>query len=318
MIDGGKFVLTPESAARLVAAFDANENDVMIDYEHALVRKATQGQPAPAAGWIKSMKYAEGRGLVASIDWTAEARDRIRKKEYRYSSPVVKVKSESGEITEFINLAITNAPLTVGAPELIAASRSLQVARENPTMPKDDNPVVTLAAIAKRLGLPESAEETLILSKIDELGGHVGYVSADDYKKLSDRVGELQAADLDRRVEDAVSKIVAANKLNPNDADRMKWARDFAKRDLAGFEVVAAGLPVIIDPTRIVGSPGKPAGGEGDRKTIIASSVKQCRESGWSTYLSGGVPSWVNDELRMKGLPLLTEDETKNLATIGG
>lgn len=41
-----------------------------VDYEHQSLNARHNGQPAPAAGWIESLRYEPGQGLFASIRWT--------------------------------------------------------------------------------------------------------------------------------------------------------------------------------------------------------------------------------------------------------
>ena len=65
-----EFEMNQALAARMIAAFDADQNDIAIDYEHQLFNAAGNGQPAPAAGWIKTLIWRAGQGLFATVNWT--------------------------------------------------------------------------------------------------------------------------------------------------------------------------------------------------------------------------------------------------------
>lgn len=66
------------------------------------------GQPAPAAGWIKQLE-SRGDGLWGLIEWTAKASAHLAAKEYRYLSPVFNF-TPSGEVTRVLRAALTNNP----------------------------------------------------------------------------------------------------------------------------------------------------------------------------------------------------------------
>jgi len=50
----------------ILAAFAAEGKDVPVDWEHASEIKAPQGEPAPAAGWMKKMELRNGEIWVRS------------------------------------------------------------------------------------------------------------------------------------------------------------------------------------------------------------------------------------------------------------
>lgn len=86
----------------------------MIDYEHQTLNKEKNGQPAPAAGWIHALQWAEGKGLYALAELTEQARARIKAGEYRYFSPVIQYSAKTGEITKLLMGALTNSPAIHG------------------------------------------------------------------------------------------------------------------------------------------------------------------------------------------------------------
>ena len=66
--DAPHWVLTPERGRQIVAALNQRQIDMVIDYEHATLKSKTTGEPAPAAGWLKSagFTYIEGVGLCST------------------------------------------------------------------------------------------------------------------------------------------------------------------------------------------------------------------------------------------------------------
>lgn len=51
--------MTPEIGARLAAAAAARSTPYCFDYEHQILRSATNGKPAPAAGWFKTIEVCD-------------------------------------------------------------------------------------------------------------------------------------------------------------------------------------------------------------------------------------------------------------------
>lgn len=91
--------------ATLAAAAGA---DLPIDYDHQILWSRDNGQPAPAAGWIKGLEVRDG-GIWARVEWTRTATSRLRDREYRYLSPVF-FYDESGRVMRIEHAALTNTP----------------------------------------------------------------------------------------------------------------------------------------------------------------------------------------------------------------
>ena len=69
-------------ATQVISRFNAAQPPV-IDYEHQTLHKEANGQPAPAAGWIHGLRWAEGSGLFAEVEFTARALQAIASGEYQ-------------------------------------------------------------------------------------------------------------------------------------------------------------------------------------------------------------------------------------------
>lgn len=81
---------------------------MLVDYEHQVFNTKTNGKPVPAAGWIVALQ-SRADGIWAKTEWTSQAAEMIRTKEYRYLSPAM-ITDKSGKILRIFNVALTNAP----------------------------------------------------------------------------------------------------------------------------------------------------------------------------------------------------------------
>ena len=143
------WLMDARAARTVVAAFDRQTRDLVVDYEHSTIDPSARVDGlAPAAGWIKRLHWDPARGLVASVDWTAQAADLIAKREYGFCSPVFNVGAD-GRVCELLHAALTNNPATLGARPIAAIA-----ARRRSFLENKDDAMMTLVA-AKRI--PDAA-----------------------------------------------------------------------------------------------------------------------------------------------------------------
>lgn len=147
--------LTAQDAEAVIAHWQRTATPLVVDYEHQTQLAAQNGQPAPAAGWITSLEWEEGRGLFAGVDWTDKARAHIRAGEYRYISPVFAFDRQSGAVLRLICAALTNHPALDG---MDAASATFTPYEEPP-----------MKQILAALDLPETADEAAALAALTAL-----------------------------------------------------------------------------------------------------------------------------------------------------
>lgn len=245
---------------------------VVIDYEHQTLHAEKNGQPAPAAGWIKSVTWLSGKGLVSKVEWTPKARAAIDADEYRYISPVITFDEDSGEVTGLHLAALTNYPALLGMDAVVAAL--------NTQLPAQENSMTLLAALVAALGLPTTTTEPELTAAITTLKATADAhktkpplptaltaalglaATADEAAALSaittlkspaestvQLVATLQGqvAELTTRlngdtVAKAVDDAIAACKLAP--AQRQVYL-DMGKKDMAMLTAVLAAAPVI-------------------------------------------------------------------------
>lgn len=112
-------------ARSLIATFRAEKTPLVIDYEHQTLAAESNGQPAPAAGWIRDVEWREGSGLWLKVELTERAQQYVAAGEYRYFSPVFAYDKTTGAVQRLLMGALTNNPALDGmAPLALAAAAS--------------------------------------------------------------------------------------------------------------------------------------------------------------------------------------------------
>jgi phage I-like protein len=154
------------NADAVIAASNAfaGKKPIPVDYDHQIDMAQKNGQPAPAAGWIKQLQ-ARADGLWGLVEWTAKASAYLDAKEYRYLSPVFN-HTPSGEVTRLLRAALTNNP----ALELTALA-SVQGADM-----QTQEPMVELCSL---LGLSGDADMTAIIQAVRDLKPEAGCTQRD-------------------------------------------------------------------------------------------------------------------------------------------
>lgn len=254
--------------------------DIMVDYDHELVRAQAQGGRAEAAGWIKDLQV-RADGLYGRVEWTAAAAEKIRAGAYRYISPWFRARD--GRVERLINVALVNMP----ALDLQAIAASVTFNEET-----------SMDKIARALGLADTAGQDAILAAINErhtqiaaaaglrsdaryddivasvtasvagvrkiaaavgleagakiediaaaaAGTSADFVPAAQFTQIKTRLDELTASVGRRDVDEAVAAAMEAGKVAPA---QETWARGYAEKDLDGFRSYVASAQVLVAP----------------------------------------------------------------------
>jgi phage I-like protein len=259
----GPFTLDDESARAVIAAFEAQKNDMVIDYEH----QTLMGVQAPAAGWIKKLINKGAEGVWAAVEWTERAREYLKNKEYRYVSPVFLKRITDNKVVRLINVALTNEPNIDGMVPLINKNAAFTI--ENINQPKEDD---TMKELLKLLGLAETATETDAIAAVNKLKTPVQIVANKGVltalglaetateaevtgtimamKQSHGQVGTLaqEVAGLKTKLgeRDAAEVVALAMKEGKITPAQKEWADEYAKRDIEGFKVFVAKAPVVV------------------------------------------------------------------------
>lgn len=155
-------VLVDEKAfASIQAEFNRRGNDIPVDYEH----QTEQGTKAPAAGWIKELAWRAGQGIMARVEWTQEAADYLKTKQYRYHSPVYYRDPQSGRVVKIESVALTNLPRTNHIKPIVAKVNT------NPQNKEQSKTMNLLEKLKKLFNLGEEAGEAEALAAVEQLAG---------------------------------------------------------------------------------------------------------------------------------------------------
>lgn len=260
--NGRNWHLDRAAAEALIKGFNTRVNDLAIDYEHQTLRANDNGQPAPAAGWIKALEWREGKGLFAKVEWTERAKAMIAAGEYRYISPVFYYDKQTLVPTGLAPAALVNYPAIDGMQEVALSALAEKFHPQENSM----NPL--LAALIAALGLteatkPEDAttavatlktkagEADALKTKVAELEPKAAkaaeletsiaalkagapdpakYVPIAAMTELQTKVAALTNAGQDREVDELVKQGLKDGKIMPS---MEKWARDLGKQGVA-------------------------------------------------------------------------------------
>lgn len=223
------WVMNAACAQRLIAAAASKKVDYSFDYEHQTLRAVTNGKPAPASAWFKSLEWVEGDGLYAvDVDWTAAASQMIAAREYRYLSPMFDYHPVTGEVGQLINVALTNLPALEELDEGVIAAAS-RLAATSSTFPEstsmdEEQIAYLLSQLRWILNLPETSTAADIKTELEKIitaisGGKelaatnvdlLALINAGTDKDARIAEQEAKIADLSQRVYDPAKFVPVA------------------------------------------------------------------------------------------------------------
>lgn len=153
------WLLGDAQAVLVIAAFKARKLDLVIDYEHQTLMTASNGKPAPAAGWITALEWVADDGLYAQVNWTEDGACAITEREYRYLSPVFAFDKATGAVLGLLHVGLTNTPaLNTDYLPTVAGLSSL-FHTSNFQQPQEISMKQVLAALKLA---PDATEETTL------------------------------------------------------------------------------------------------------------------------------------------------------------
>lgn len=278
------WVLTAEDAEKIAADLAALERDLPIDYEHQILEAKNNGQPAPAAGWIKRLGVrltGEAPGLWAEeVVWTERARQMIAAGEYRYVSPVFRFDPKTGRITALLMAALTNHPGLDGLTDL-------QPMKED-TMPD------SIAALREALGATDPA--------IDPAAAAVEALKAKDAEiaQLKKEVEAVQAAavpmsehaKLQAELAALAAKVESDEKARLIEAGLSDGRILPAQKDYWSQQPIAAlkaWLDVAQPVAALIGQQSASVAPNADKTTALSAEAEHlCRIAGWTPEVFHG------------------------------
>lgn len=148
----------------VVDATRALRLELPIDYEHQSLMAKDNGQPAPAAGWIREVFVRDG-AIWGRVEWNERASAMIRSREYRFISPTFAYEKKTRQVMWITGAALVNDPALY-----MTAIAGRQTQQEESDM--------GLKALAKALGLAETATEAEVLAAAKAAHSAVGALVA--------------------------------------------------------------------------------------------------------------------------------------------
>lgn len=279
--DGRRFFLNDAETviANTVAYFnptgDSQGLDLVIDYEHQTEYCEQNGNPAPAAGWIKQLINRGSEGIWGVIDWTNQAADFIKNRQYRYLSPVFS-HDKHGNIIALLHAGLTNVPnlelKAFNSQQSLTFKEEDVLKQELCTLLGFDESVSDEEIIAAvRKFVNDKAETEAALNKMKATT-----VSMAEYAALNKQVDELKKAINEDKALTAVNKAVAEGKLPP--ALKDKGLDMYQTLGSAYFDEFIAGLPQV-SVNKTISNPATP---ELSHTPDSAEELAVCRQLGLS------------------------------------
>lgn len=270
-------------------------DNFVIDYEHQTLLADQNGQPAPAAGWFKTVAWHEDGLYAVDVEWTPRAAQMLANREYRYLSPVFRYDPATGEVLELLHAALTNHPALDGLTDL-ATLAALKFSLAQPHQEKD---IVTLAELLQLLGLPADTDEAgakaalaalkTRADKATELEGQVAALKASTetpdpakfvpltaMKALQDQLAALSSQVTGREVDELVASAIQDAKLLPA---QEAWAKELGKKDIAALKQYLTVAQPIAALTGTQTGGKKPAGADG-KPQLSADELAVCKALG--------------------------------------
>lgn len=207
---------------QVVAAFLANQRDIVVDLEHAAELKAPKGDPAPAQAWITGLENRDG-AVWGRVEYTDPGRALIESKQYRYYSPAFHFDSE-GVIWSMASVGLTNkhnlflpALNHQGDPAMkLAIAIALALGLNHETATEDE----AVVAIKK---LQTDRETALNAQKVPDLNLYVPRADYDlQLQKATNaqqQLDQIQQAKKETEITAEVDAAVKAGKVAPASRD---------------------------------------------------------------------------------------------------
>lgn len=252
--DGRQWLFDEQAGMLVQSSFTGRSIDLPIDWEHATQHRATKGEDAPAAGWIKQLEI-RGGALWGFVDWTPRASAQVINREYRFLSPVFDFDPDTTRIARLVSAGLTNKPNFL----LTALNQ------ETP----ENTPVKLSPALLTALGLPETATEEQAIAATTQLKATVQasnteqrpnleqFVPRADYNALESRATNAEQAlaaqkktEHDKAVDALITSATQAGKITPATVDYHRAACQ-DETGLARFKAFVEAAPVVAAATNL-------------------------------------------------------------------
>lgn len=251
--DGRQWLFDEQAGMLVQSSFHGRAIDLPIDWEHATQHRASKGESAPAAGWIKQLELRDG-ALWGLVDWTPRASEQVINREYRFLSPVFDFDPDTTRIARLVSAGLTNKPNFL----LTALNQ------ENTEV----TPVTLSPALLAALGLPATATEEQALAATAQLKTTAQATNTEktnveqfmpraDYDNVLQRATNAEQALADQKktehnkqVDVLITLATQAGKITPATVDYHRaMCQDEA--GLTRFKAFVDAAPIVADTTNL-------------------------------------------------------------------
>jgi phage I-like protein len=275
-VDGRAWTMS--DAPAVITTFENRGIKLPIDIEHATQVKGSQGEEAPAVGWITELE-ARNTGLWGKVEWNARGTELVTSKSYGYLSPVFSFAKATGAVTRMVSAGLTNNPNL----DLVALNRANPL-KESEAMDKDVlealglNTDATSADAVTAIGKLKTAEATALNRA--ENPDSTKFVPRADYDLALNRVSTFEDAEKSRQSADVTATVeaaIAAGKIAPASRD-YHIAACKADDGLKNFKAMVDASPEIAANTAL--DDKKP--GTTTKTDLTAEEIATCSALGMS------------------------------------
>ena len=251
--DGRQWLFDEQAGTLVQSSFLGRAIDLPIDWEHATQHRASKGESAPAAGWIKQLELRNG-ALWGLVDWTPRASAQVINREYRFLSPVFDFDPDTTRIARLVSAGLTNKP------------NFLLTALNQENM--EVTPVTLSPALLTALGLPATATEEQALAATAQLKATAQAVNTEkpnleqfmpraDYDSVLQRAANAEQAlaeqkktEHNKQVDALITSATQAGKITPATVDYHRAACQ-DETGLARFKAFVDAAPVVAAPSNL-------------------------------------------------------------------
>jgi len=251
--DGRQWLFDEQAGTLVQSSFLGRAIDLPIDWEHATQHRASKGESAPAAGWIKQLELRSG-ALWGLVDWTPRASEQVINREYRFLSPVFDFDPDTTRIARLVSAGLTNKPNFL----LTALNQ------ENTEV----TPVTLSPALLTALGLPATATEEQALAATAQLKATAQATNTEkpnleqfmpraDYDNVLQRatnaeqaLAEQKRTEHNKQVDALITSATQAGKITPATVDYHRAACQ-DETGLARFKAFVDAAPVVAAPSNL-------------------------------------------------------------------
>lgn len=251
--DGRQWLFDEQAGTLVQSSFLGRAIDLPIDWEHATQHRASKGESAPAAGWIKQLELRSG-ALWGLVDWTPRASEQVINREYRFLSPVFDFDPDTTRIARLVSAGLTNKPNFL----LTALNQ------ENTEV----TPVTLSPALLTALGLSATATEEQALAATAQLKATAQATNTEkpnleqfmpraDYDNVLQRatnaeqaLAEQKKTEHNKQVDVLITSATQAGKITPATVDYHRAACQ-DETGLARFKAFVDAAPVVAAPSNL-------------------------------------------------------------------